>query len=179
MELDFKVLSMMDLRSSPGEILDKVCDQGEAYIIERNGQQKACLVPISLFFPDIPKSRLIQDFNALRESGENPTLRFSDNKELEVFLKNEIANSEVTLKIVLPHRYPNAAPRVYASPIRADSPHRWQDGALCIFGTMTNWNPGKHDLVSALNLSRNWLANYSEWCETSKWPAQKEAPNEQ
>ena len=58
MELEFTTLSMMELRSSPGDILDRVYKNGEAFIIERNGQQKACLVPISHFCPDVPKDKI-------------------------------------------------------------------------------------------------------------------------
>ena len=36
---------MMALRSSPGAVLDEVSREGAAYLIERNGQQRACLVP--------------------------------------------------------------------------------------------------------------------------------------
>ena len=45
MHIEFKPLPMMALRSSPGEVLDEVSREGAAYLIERNGQQKACLVP--------------------------------------------------------------------------------------------------------------------------------------
>jgi hypothetical protein len=99
-------------------------------------------------------------------------LRISDERELEILFKKNINNVEVTIKIVLPHGYPNAAPRVYASPIRADAPHRWQDGALCIFGSMTSWNPGTGNLSSVLNLAKEWLSHYESWNETNKWPDQ-------
>lgn len=173
MELEFKSLSMMELRSSPGDILDRVYKNGEAFIIERSGQQKACLVPISHFFPDIPKSKVNEELDELRRKGKEPTLTISDDKELAILFKKTIKNIEVTIKIVLPHGYPNAAPKVYASPIRANAPHRWQDGALCIFGAMTNWNPGKHDLSSILQLSEKWISNYERWDETGIWPSQK------
>ena len=54
MPLDFALLSMTELRNRPGEILDRVADKGEVFIIERNGQRKACLVPLSILLPDIP-----------------------------------------------------------------------------------------------------------------------------
>lgn len=174
MELEFKSLSMMELRSSPGDILDRVYKNGEAFIIERSGQQKACLVPISHFFPDIPKSKVNEELGELRHNGEEPTLTISDEKELAILFKKSIKNIEITIKIILPHGYPNAAPKVYASPIRANAPHRWQDGALCIFGAMTSWNPGKHDLSFVLQLSREWLSNYEHWDETGIWASQKE-----
>ena len=58
MPQDFELLSMTELRNRPGEILDRVADGGEAFIIERNGSRKACLVPLSVFFPDVPPARI-------------------------------------------------------------------------------------------------------------------------
>ena len=51
MKVDFKALKMMELRSSPGEVLDRVARDGEVFIVERNGQPKACLVPVSFLLP--------------------------------------------------------------------------------------------------------------------------------
>lgn len=174
MELDFKPLTMMELRSSPGEILDRVHEGGEAFIIERNGRQKACLVPVWYFLPDIPKNKVNEELNELRKDGESPLLTVSDKKELEILFKETVKRDEITLKIILPHGYPNIAPKVYVSPIVNDAPHRWQDGALCIFGAMTNWNPGKHNIAFVLTLARKWLSDYSEWRDKGHWPNQAE-----
>lgn len=170
MELEFKILSMMELRRSAGDILDRVSKNGEAFIIERGGQQKAFLVPISHFSPDIPKNKISDELETLCEAGEEPTIRFSREKELEILFKETVKNIYVTLRIILPHGYPNVAPKVYASPIVTTAPHRWQDGALCIFGAVANWNPGKHNVAFALLLARKWLSNYSAWSETGIWP---------
>ena len=51
MFIEFKSLPMMALRSRPGEVLDEVSREGTSFLIERNGQQLACLVPISCFLP--------------------------------------------------------------------------------------------------------------------------------
>lgn len=173
-EIDFKILSMMELRSSPGDILDRVHKSGEAFIIERSGQQMACLVPVSHFFPDIPKSKYIDELESLRAAGENFTLKFSDSRELEILFRHVEEDAEITIKIVLPHGYPNAAPRVYVSPLLVNAPHRWQDGALCIYGAMTTWNPGKDGISSILRLSRKWLSHYEVWKKTGAWPKKKE-----
>lgn len=170
MELEFKILSMMELRRSAGDILDRVCKNGEAFIIERGGQQKAFLVPISHFSPDIPKNKILDELEALRKEGEEPIIRFSSEKELELLFKEKVKNNYVTLTIILPHGYPNVVPKIYASPIITTAPHRWQDGALCIFGAMTNWNPGKHNVAFVLSLARKWLSNYNEWREKGNWP---------
>lgn len=169
MELDFKSLKMMELRSSPGEIIDRVYKNGEVFIIERRGRQKACLVPIWYFLPDIPKDKINEELDELRKRGEKPLLAFSDSKELEIIFKETGNECEITLTILLPHGYPNNAPKIYASPIVNNAPHRWQDGALCIFGVMTNWNPGKHNISSVLALARKWLSNYNEWQKKGGW----------
>ncbi|MBI5778301.1 MAG: hypothetical protein HZA49_02470 [Planctomycetes bacterium] len=163
MELDFKTLTMMELRSSPGEILDRVYEKGEAFIIERSGNQKACLVPIWYFLPAIPKEKVDKEIDELRKNGEEPILTLSENKELEIIFREINGKDKITLKIVLPHGYPNNAPMVYAQPIENNAPHRWKNGALCIFGAMTNWNPGKHNIAFVLELARKWLSNYKEW----------------
>jgi len=177
-ELEFTNLSMMDLRSSPGDILDRVYKNGEAFIIERNGQPKACLVPIYLFCPDIPKDKVNNELEDLRRAGESPILRISEKKELEIIFKEKNADFEVTLKIVLPHGYPNVAPKVFASPISTKAPHRWQDGALCLFGTTIGWNPGTHNIAFVLKSARKWLSCYREWSEKGSWPVERKDDNE-
>ncbi|MFA5291518.1 MAG: hypothetical protein WC496_00635 [Phycisphaerae bacterium] len=172
MHLDFNTLSMMKLRSSPGEALDKVSKEGKAFIIERNGHQEACLVPVWYFLPDIPKDRISNELEILHQKGEKPSLRFSDNHELEILFKECLMNYEITIRIVLPHGYPNNVPKIYASPIRKDAPHLWHDGALCIFGIMATWNPGKHNIGTVLDLSRKWLSKYSEWEKNEIWPVE-------
>lgn len=181
MELEFKTLTMMQLRSSPGDILDKV-DEGQAFIIERNGHAKACLVPVWHFQPDIPKDKIYkvnEELDVLRQKGEKPFLTISSNNELEILFKEAGDKCEITLRIVLPHGYPNNAPKIYASPIINNTPHRWQDGALCVFGVMNSWNPGKHDIAFALALARKWLSNYKEWRVRGSWPNNSKRENEQ
>src|SRR6266852_3593502 len=39
MHLDFALLSMTELRTRPGEILDRVADGGEMFLIERGGRR--------------------------------------------------------------------------------------------------------------------------------------------
>jgi len=70
MPIEFKPLSMMQLRSAPGEVLDRVAQQGEAFVVERNGEQMACLVPLSLFMPDIQPKRLAREFDRLQGQEE-------------------------------------------------------------------------------------------------------------
>jgi hypothetical protein len=178
MPLDFGLLSMTELRTSPGEILDRVADGGEAFIIERSGNRKACLVPLSVFFPDISPARIASDFQELIEHGEKPRTTFTDIREIAIRLDSAMPSGEnIELTIVLPHGYPNNCPRVYADIGKDATPHRWHDGALCIYGVMTGWNPGKHTAFSTLALARKWLNNYSTWRATGSWPKPEEASN--
>ena len=44
--LNQNTVSMMQLRSQPGTVLDKVFYRNEIFIVERSGQAKAVIVPI-------------------------------------------------------------------------------------------------------------------------------------
>src|SRR5437868_7005021 len=79
---DFGLLSMTELRERPGEVLDRVADDGEAFIIERNGKRKACLVPLSVFFPDIPPARIGDEIEELSKNGEVPRTSITKEREL-------------------------------------------------------------------------------------------------
>ena len=179
MPLDFSLLSMTELRNRPGEILDRVADKGEAFIIERSGQRKACLVPLSVLLPDIPPARIADELELLVQQGEQPSTSFTDGKELAFKFPEKLDDgASAELSIVLPHGYPNNCPRVYAGAIDEAAPHRWADGALCLYGVMTGWNPGKHTVFSTLKLARRWLRNYEAWRKSGQWPQQEELPNE-
>ena len=179
MPLDFALLSMTELRNRPGEILDRVADKGEAFIIERSGQRKACLVPLSVLLPDISPARIADEIEQLAQQGEQPSTSFTDGKELAFRFPEKLDDgASAELSIVLPHGYPNNCPRVYAGAVGEGAPHRWADGALCLYGVMTGWNPGKHTVFSTLTLARQWLRNYEAWRKSGQWPAQEESANE-
>jgi antitoxin (DNA-binding transcriptional repressor) of toxin-antitoxin stability system len=179
MPLDFGLLSMTELRTRPGEILDRVADKGEAFIIERSGQRKACLVPLSAFLPDISPARIADEIQELVNSGEEPSTSFTEDKELAFRFPGKLEDGAATeISVVLPHGYPNNCPRVYASAIGEGAPHRWADGALCLYGVMTGWNPGKHTVLSTLKLARRWICNYDAWRKSGEWPKQEGLPNE-
>src|SRR6202161_3888038 len=107
---------MMALRSSPGDVLDRVARDGEVFVVERNGQPKACLVPVSFLLPDISPDRIAQELSKLDGNNESYKLTINDNKELEISCLETAAGESVVISIVLPHGYPNAAPRIYAAP---------------------------------------------------------------
>ncbi len=173
---EFKLLSMTELRNRPGEILDRVADDGDAFIVERNGQRKACLVPLSAFFPDIPPARIVDELDELARGGERPRISITENRELTLtFRHNSPETSPLEITAVLPHGYPNSCPRVYIAPLDSKVPHRWADGALCLFGVMSTWNPGKHTITFTLSLARRWLAHYAAWTKTGRWPTTEPA----
>ncbi len=162
---------MTELRERPGEILDRVADDGIGFIIERNGKRKACLVPMSVFFPDISPSRIGDEIEELTKNGEAPRTSITNERELVFrFPHNLAGNTEVDLEIVLPHGYPSACPKAYVRAIAGNVPHQWSDGALCLYGVTTAWNPGKHTILSTLKLSRLWLQHYDAWREKGIWP---------
>ena len=78
MKIDFKTLAMMQLRNSPGEILDRVANDGEVFVIERNGEPKACLVPVFFLLPDIPPDRMAREFERLNEKYDKHTLTITE-----------------------------------------------------------------------------------------------------
>jgi prevent-host-death family protein len=169
LKIDFKTLTMMELRSSPGEVLDRVARDGEVFVIERSGQPKACLVPVSFLLPDLSPDRIIQELTKLTEKDENFKLTITDERELEISFHEVAAGESLVLRIVLPHGYPGSAPRISALPIPDDTPHRWPDSSLSIFGATANWNAKRHDLIYALGLARLWLKQYAKWRRTGEW----------
>jgi prevent-host-death family protein len=169
-KIDFKTLKMMQLRSSPGEVLDRVARDGEVFVIERNGQPKACLVPVSFLLPDVSPERIAQELNKLNEKDENYKLTINENKELEINCQETAAGDNVLLSVVLPHGYPDSAPRIYAMQVPPNTPKRWQDGSLSIFGVTATWNAKTHDVLHALSLARVWLKQYTKWRKTGEWP---------
>ena len=179
MRQDFTLLSMTELRTRPGEWLDKVAEGGEAFIIERNGQRKACLVPLSMFFPDISPARIAEEIKELVDRGEETRPTITEDRELVFrFVEGTTNESRAEIQIVLPHGYPNRCPRVYIPSIKSQPPHRWSDGALCIYGVMTGWNPGRNTVQSTLVLARRWLAHYKNWLQNGHWPDRKEPIDE-
>jgi prevent-host-death family protein len=170
MRLDFTPLSMTELRTRPGEILDRVAEDGESFVIERNGRKRACLVPISVFLPDISPARIARDLDELEKAGEVTCTTITGEKEVAIRLKHSHGDKSYSIIITLPHNYPNACPRVYVDDIDQNVPHRFVDGALCIFGVMSSWNPGKHTARDALDNARHWLSQYESWRLTGSWP---------
>lgn len=170
MRFNFQPLSMMELRNAPGELLDRVAQKQEAFVVERNGRQMACLVPVSVFLPEIRLTRLMREFELLDEQFDTHTRTITEKNEIDLRFPNEGATREIDLRIRLPHGYPQSCPKVFADPLPEDCPHRWQDGSLCIFGEMDHWESEKHDFRHALKLARQWLAHYEAWRHEGEWP---------
>lgn len=170
MRLDFTPLPMTELRSRPGEILDRVVDAGESFVIERNGRRQACLVPISVFLPDVSPARIAHELDELEKAGEVANTTITRDREVAIRVKHAQGDASYAILITLPHSYPNACPRVYVDSVDGNAPHRFADGALCIFGVMSSWNPAKHTACDALNSARRWLNRYESWRHTGLWP---------
>ena len=170
MLIEFKPLPMMALRSRPGEVLDEVSREGAAFLVERNGQQKACLVPISYFLPDIQTSRVTAELDKIMDSNERCRVTISDEREIQLVFREFSGETRIDVTVTLPHGYPNKAPVVSAAPIDEGCPHRWPDGTLCIYGAVAVWNPGKHDVMHAVALFRRWMQHYSVWRQAGEWP---------
>lgn len=164
----------MELRSSPGEVLDRVARDGDVFVIERNGEPKACLVPVSFLLPDVSTERITQELNKLSERNENYKPTINENKELVIDCLETAAGESLIISIVLPHGYPNSAPRIYAQSLPANTPKRWQDGSLSIFGATATWNAKSHDVLHALTLARKWLRSYARWRKTGEWAKETE-----
>ena len=169
MHLHFRLLPMMELRNSPGKVLDRVAGRHEAFIVERNGVQMACLVPVSFVMPDIQNARINKELDTLETELELYRLRINDDKELELVFPREGESKEITLTIRLPHGYPSSCPRIFAEPVEEKCPERWHDKSLCTYGAMQLWNPAKHDVAHALGLARQWLNRYDAWLRDGKW----------
>jgi prevent-host-death family protein len=161
---------MTELRSRPGEILDRVVDGGEAFVIERNGRRQACLVPISVFLPDVSPARIALELDELQRAGEVANTTITDDKEVAIRIRHEHGDTIYGILITLPHNYPNVCPRVYVDSLEDTAPHRFADGALCIFGVMSSWNPGKNTARDALENARRWIGRYETWRRTGQWP---------
>lgn len=170
MILDFIALPMTELRSRPGEILDRVVEGGEAFVIERNGRRQACLVPISVFLPDISPTRIADELDELVRAGEVANTTITDDREVAIRIKHEHGDVQYAIQVTLPHNYPNACPRVYVDAVGEEAPHRFPDGSLCIFGLMSTWNPAKNTARDALEQARRWIGKYENWKRTGQWP---------
>ena len=165
---------MMDLRSKPGEVLDDVARNGQTFVIERNGQQKACLVPISFFLPDIETSRIATELEKLSDANERYRMTVTKKREIELIFRDLSTDSEIDVTVTLPHGYPDKSPVIFAEPIEKKCPNRWKNGSLCIFGAMDTWNPDEHDMLHVLKLCRRWIAHYSVWQKLGEWPTDGE-----
>lgn len=163
----------MKLRSAPGEVLDLVEQKGESFIVERNGHQMACLVPVSVFLPDIETARLNYEFEQLQLHDERHYRTSISDGEVKLIFPAEGPDKNMTLTINLPPSYPNACPTVSADPLPDRCPHRWQDGSLCIFGAVEMWNPGQHNVLYVLSLARRWVAHFALWQKSGKWDEDK------
>jgi hypothetical protein len=112
----------------------------------------------------------MQELTKLDEKNEQYKLTINEKMELEINCGGAAAGDNVVLTIVLPHGYPDSAPRIYALQVPQDTPKLWPDGSLSIFGSTASWNSKSHDVLHALKLGRDWLRQYAKWRKTGQWP---------
>jgi hypothetical protein len=175
LKIDFKTVSMMQLRKSPGEYLDRVANDDDVFVVERDGHARACLVPVSFLLPDISGDCIARELERLRTAGESFKLAITEQKELEIKCHESAGGDSVIISVVLPHGYPGTAPRIYAislvpSHMPSNTPRRREDGSLLVFGVSSKWDAECHDAVHALVLARRWLKQYEKWRRTGEWP---------
>lgn len=162
MALDFLPLRMTELRARVGEAIESVAKEGHAYLVERKGVPLACIVPVSEYLPAIPPRRLQAELEAIAESTETLAVEIDQERRLVFRAFHEFAEGERgVIRIVLPHGYPHRPPTIYLEGLTKNLPHMWPDGALCTAGTW-DWNPGRHDVLTALAWARGWLSHHGE-----------------
>jgi ubiquitin-protein ligase len=134
------------------------------------------LVPLSVFVPDVSPTRIADEIEALERAGEVARIEITKERELAMHFTCKVREEAIEVRIVLPHGYPSTPPRVYAD-LQEDVgvPHRWRDGALCLYGVLSGWNPGRHGALSTLTLTRQWLNRYVMWRDGAAWPGSGEA----
>jgi hypothetical protein len=73
------------------------------------------------------------------------------------------------LRVVYPDIYPDDEPTLYvdAPALRRDSPHRYEDGGLCV--RRKRWNPDRYTAISETVLGCLWLKRYLDWGRTGRW----------
>src|SRR5205085_7221747 len=99
----------------------------------------------------------------------DPHVFFTEGRELAVRFNMTCDGEQLGLKVLVPHGYPNACPKVYLEPLTERPPHVWADGALCIYGVMVGWNPGQHTIRHTVKMARLWVAKYIQWKHTGEW----------
>lgn len=170
---EFKMISMMDLRSGPGDLLDRVSVDSECFVIERNGIPKACLVPVKHFMPNIPPKRLNQELQELRGTGVQFSIMITEEKELAIRFPLPAGDPAFRVMIKLHHGYPNVTPNVSIDGLEKRTPHTWADGSIC-FLRDGRWNPGKHDLSFVVAKTQEWIEGYQGWITRGKWGSTNE-----
>lgn len=83
----------------------------------------------------------------------------------EVRLTHRPDHSIPRIEVIRPQRLERKAGRRMQR-----APHLFDSGALCV-ATVEDWNPARHDAVTAVAWAAHWLAVYSVWrISGEKWP---------
>ena len=94
---------------------------------------------------------------------------------MEISFHEIAAGDNVLLSIILPHGYPNSAPRIHAPNVASNTPKRWPTDHLRSSAPARPGIAKTHDAMHALNLARGWLRQYAKWRKTGEWPERTDA----
>jgi hypothetical protein len=131
-------------------------------------------MPVRHFMPDIPEDRLAEDLADLHEAEDADfSIALTPQREIMIRVPGLSQADPTQIEVILPHGYPSVAPIVRAVPVDESAPHRWPNGSLCVFGMTTQWNPGRHGLMSTIQLGRSWLSAYQHWKRSGEWPREQ------
>lgn len=71
-----------------------------------------------------------------------------------------------TIEVLRPRRLERPAGRRMVR-----SPHLYDSGLICV-ADRADWHPDRHDAVTVVAWAAHWLAAYTEWRITLRWPAE-------
>jgi len=79
-----------------------------------------------------------------------------------------IPGTRFEITATMPARYPYEAPelRVERPRLRAEVPHLYANGTLCIH--KQNWDPMRGTVASVIPLASAWLVGYLAWLRTGQ-----------
>lgn len=126
----------------------------------------ACIVPVSELLPAIPQKRIQEEFDAFRAAGEDIAATIDSEHRFVFKTKEQCVDRSVTIRIILPHRYPDEAPFVFFDGIKREDLPR-SDNQFILSGQFI-WDRNMNAL-DILNRSREWLKCYNRWSETGVW----------
>ena len=176
MKIDFKTLKMMELRSSPGEVLDRVARDGEVFVVERNGQPKGLSRPGFLSAAGHPARPHRQG----AEQARRQERELQAHHQRQQGTGDQLPRDGRWRERRHQHRPApwlsefRAAHLCHAGRVRTPRSDgrtaRCRSSARRRHGTSRRMTPSH-----ALSLARVWLKHYAKWRKTGEWPERTDA----